>query len=65
MEISQHSATFDFLIFKNLKGGGVDVDDIIDESWTPQMHLTQEERNVVEAKGTILLLGRSVILIIS
>lgn len=37
-----------------------DVDEIIDESWTPQMHLTQEERNVVEAKGTILLLGRSV-----
>jgi len=35
------------------------VNDIVDESWTPQMHLTQEERDVVEAKGTVLLLGRS------
>lgn len=35
------------------------VNDIVDESWTPQMHLTEEERNVVETKGTVLLLGRS------
>jgi hypothetical protein len=35
-----------------------DVDDITSTSWMPQMHLTQEERNVVEAKGTVLLLGR-------
>ena len=36
-----------------------DIDDINDTSWMPQMHLTKEERDVVEAKGTILLLGRS------
>ena len=36
-----------------------DIDDITDTSWMPQMHLTKEERDVVEAKGTILLLGRS------
>jgi len=35
------------------------VDDIAKKSWTPQMHLTDEEREVVEAKGTVLLLGRS------
>ncbi|KAL9181777.1 hypothetical protein ACHAXT_012120 [Thalassiosira profunda] len=35
------------------------IDDLVDQSWTPQMHLTEEERKVVEAKGTILLLGRS------
>lgn len=35
------------------------VNDIVDESWTPQMHLTEEERVVVETKGTVLLLGRS------
>ncbi len=36
-----------------------DIDDITNTSWMPQMHLTKEERDVVEAKGTILLLGRS------
>jgi len=35
------------------------VSDIVKKSWTPQMHLTDEERKVVEAKGTVLLLGRS------
>lgn len=35
------------------------VGSITDTSWTPQMHLTQEERSVVEAEGTVLLLGRS------
>lgn len=35
------------------------VNDIVNQSWTPQMHLTSEERKVVEAKGTVLLLGRS------
>ncbi|KAL7552385.1 hypothetical protein ACHAWF_015633, partial [Thalassiosira exigua] len=35
------------------------VDRIVKDSWTPQMHLTDEEREVVEARGTVLLLGRS------
>lgn len=35
------------------------IDSIVKKSWTPQMHLTEEERKVVEAKGTVLLLGRS------
>ena len=35
------------------------IDGISDESWMPPMHLTEEERDVVEAKGTVLLLGRS------
>ena len=35
------------------------IDDIAKTSWTPQMSLTDEERKVVEAKGTVLLLGRS------
>ena len=35
------------------------VDDIATDSWTPQMHLTRDEKEVVEAKGTVLLLGRS------
>lgn len=35
------------------------LDDVAKASWTPQMHLTEEEREVVEAKGTVLLLGRS------
>ena len=35
------------------------IDDISSASWTPQMSLTDEERKVVEAKGTVLLLGRS------
>ena len=35
------------------------IDDIATSSWTPQMSLIDEERKVVEAKGTVLLLGRS------
>jgi len=35
------------------------IDSIVEKSWKPQMHLTEEERKVVEAKGTVLLLGRS------
>jgi hypothetical protein len=35
------------------------VDDIVADNWAPRMHLTREERDVVEAKGTVLLLGRS------
>ena len=35
------------------------LDDVTKESWTPQLHLTEEERSVVEADGTVLLLGRS------
>lgn len=35
------------------------IDDIIMKSWTPTLHLTAEERDVVEAEGTVLLLGRS------
>lgn len=35
------------------------IEDISSSSWTPQMSLTDEERKVVEAKGTVLLLGRS------
>ena len=35
------------------------IDDIATTSWAPQMNLTDEERKVVEAKGTVLLLGRS------
>ena len=35
------------------------VDDIVTDSWTPQMHLTPDEEEVVKAKGTVLLLGRS------
>lgn len=40
------------------------IDDIAGASWTPQMHLTDEERKVVEAKGTVLLLGRYFAMII-
>ena len=29
------------------------------ESWTPKLHLTDEERDIVEAEGTVLVLGRS------
>ena len=35
------------------------IDKMVEKSWTPPMHLTEEERKVVEAKGTVLLLGRS------
>ena len=36
-----------------------ELDDITKASWTPQLHLTDEEKKVVEANGTVLLLGRS------
>jgi hypothetical protein len=36
-----------------------DIDDISEENWTPNLHLTEEERDVVETRGTVLLLGRS------
>jgi hypothetical protein len=36
-----------------------ELDDITKATWTPQLHLTNEERRVVEANGTVLLLGRS------
>lgn len=36
-----------------------ELDDITKASWTPQLHLTDEERKVVESDGTVLLLGRS------
>jgi hypothetical protein len=35
------------------------INDITKESWTPKLHLTDEERDVVEAEGTVLVLGRS------
>eukprot|EP00956_Cyclotella_meneghiniana_P045542 scaffold373608_cov103-Cyclotella_meneghiniana.AAC.3 len=35
------------------------LDNVTKASWTPQLHLTEEERSVVEAEGTVLLLGRS------
>lgn len=35
------------------------IDDMTMESWTPKLHLTDEEREVVEANGTVLVLGRS------
>ncbi len=36
------------------------IEDIITkEAWTPTLHLTEEERDVVETEGTVLLLGRS------
>ena len=36
-----------------------DIDEIAQENWTPGLHLTEEERDVVETQGTVLLLGRS------
>jgi len=35
------------------------INEIAKESWTPKLHLTDEERDVVEAEGTVLVLGRS------
>ena len=35
------------------------IDDIATELWSPKLHLTDEERDVVEADGTVLVLGRS------
>jgi hypothetical protein len=36
-----------------------DIDKIAAKDWTPSLHLTAEERDVVETLGTVLLLGRS------
>jgi hypothetical protein len=35
------------------------ISDIANDSWTPKLYLTDEERDVVEAEGTVLVLGRS------
>jgi len=35
------------------------INDIKKDSWTPKLHLTEEEHDVVEAEGTVLVLGRS------
>jgi len=36
-----------------------DIEEIKQKNWTPALHLTDEERKVVETEGTVLLLGRS------
>jgi len=36
-----------------------EIDSIASNDWTPALHLTDEERIVVETLGTVLLLGRS------
>lgn len=35
------------------------ISEITNDNWTPRLHLTEEERDVVEADGTVLVLGRS------
>ena len=35
------------------------INEITRDSWSPQLHLTDEERDIVEADGTVLVLGRS------
>ena len=35
------------------------INEMTKDSWTPQLHLTEEERDIVEAEGTVLVLGRS------
>jgi hypothetical protein len=35
------------------------ITDVLDASWSPQLYLSKEEKSIVEASGTILLLGRS------
>jgi len=35
------------------------ISDIANDLWTPILYLTDEERDVVEAEGTVLVLGRS------
>jgi len=39
--------------------GTAEIDNIAKKDWTPKLHLTKEEREVVEIRGTVLLLGRS------
>jgi hypothetical protein len=35
------------------------IDEITKDAWTPKLYLTEEERDVVEAEGTVLVQGRS------
>jgi len=35
------------------------IDELASQSWTPRLRLTKEERDIVETKGAVLLLGRS------
>jgi len=35
------------------------IDEMASESWVPRLRLTKEERDIVETRGTVLLLGRS------
>lgn len=35
------------------------IDEITRKEWTPKLHLTDEEREIVEGDGTVLVLGRS------
>ena len=39
--------------------GTEDIENITKQDWTPTLHLTKEEREIVETEGTVLLLGRS------
>jgi hypothetical protein len=39
--------------------GTDEIENITKQDWTPALHLTEEERRVVETEGTVLLLGRS------
>ena len=40
------------------------IDEITMESWSPQLHLTEEERDIVEAEGTVLVLGKLLIILL-
>ena len=35
------------------------INEITKDSWTPKLHLTEEERDIVETEGTVLVQGRS------
>lgn len=35
------------------------IEHVSDQNWKPQLYLTQEERDIVETPGTVLVLGRS------
>jgi hypothetical protein len=39
--------------------GTDEIENITKQDWIPALHLTEEERQVVETEGTVLLLGRS------
>ncbi|KAL3942124.1 MAG: hypothetical protein SGBAC_003624 [Bacillariaceae sp.] len=40
--------------------GGIDeIGQVVEDSWTPRLKLTDEERDIVETKGTVLQFGRS------